>query len=116
MKQRKLLAALLVAVLLCSGCTMVEAVIPGSNGPVSVSQVQNASRGQTPPVLTAEQAKAIALAYLGLEENRITGLKTELEAENGVLCYDVQFHHGRWEYEFQINAQTGQIVSFDRED
>ena len=116
MKQRKYLAVMAVGALLLSGCSMAKAVVPGVEASASVSRTQTASRRQEMPVLTTEKAQAIALAYLGLQENQITGLKTEVEEENGVLRYDVQFRHGRWEYEFQINAQTGQILSSERDD
>ena len=116
MKQRNILAAVAVTALLLSGCAMAEAAAPGSEAAPTASWLQHTSRGRAVPVLTKEQAQAIAFAYLGLEESRITGLETELEEEDGVLCYDVQFRQGRREYAFQINAQTGQIVSFYRDD
>ena len=30
--------------------------------------------------------------------------------------YDVEFRTDRWEYEYEIHAQTGEILSFERDD
>ena len=65
--------------------------------------------------VTKEQAEQIALDHLGLSQNQVTRLHTEYEIDNGIGHYDVQFHSGDWEYEFEIHAETGKILSWDKE-
>ena len=65
--------------------------------------------------VTKEQAEQIALDHLGLSKNQATRLHTEYEIDNGTGHYDVQFHSGEWEYEFEIHAETGEILSCDRD-
>ena len=65
--------------------------------------------------VTKERAEQIALDYLGLSKNQVTRLHTEYEIDNGTGHYDVQFHSGDWEYEFEIHAETGKILSYDKE-
>jgi len=66
-------------------------------------------------LLTPEEAEKIALDHLGFAADQVQRLKTEFEFDDGVPQYDVQFHDGPWEYEFEIHAQTGKILSFDKD-
>ena len=65
--------------------------------------------------VTKEQAEQIALDHLGFSKNQVTRLHTEYEIDDGIGHYDVQFHSGEWEYEFEIHAETGKILSCDRD-
>ena len=65
--------------------------------------------------VTKENAEQIALDHLGLSKHQVTRLHTEYEIDNGTGHYDVQFRSGDWEYEFEIHAETGKILSCDRD-
>ena len=65
--------------------------------------------------VTKEQAEQIALDHLGFSKNQVTRLHTEYEIDDGIGHYDVQFHSGDWEYEFEVHAETGKILSCDRD-
>ena len=39
----------------------------------------------------------------------------ENEIDDGTGHYDVQFHAGDWEYEFEIHGETGKILSCDKD-
>lgn len=67
-------------------------------------------------LLTKEEAEAIALEHAGLTADQVTYLRTEYEIDDGIPQYEVEFHQDRWEYDYEINAETGQILSFDRDD
>ena len=65
--------------------------------------------------LTGEEAaKAAALAHAGLKAADVTFVKCKLDWEDGVQVYDVEFftQDGR-EYDYEINAATGAVVSVD---
>lgn len=66
--------------------------------------------------LTGEQAQTIALEHANLRAEEVSHLRTRFDMDDGVPEYDVQFHHGRWEYEYEIHAQTGKILSFEKDD
>lgn len=68
------------------------------------------------PVLSAEEAQNIALNHAGLAADQVTRLRAEYEIEHGIAQYDVEFHHDRWEYDYEINADTGEIISFEKDD
>ena len=65
--------------------------------------------------LTKEEAEAIALAHAGFAADQVRYLRTEFEIDDRIPQYDVQFHEGYWEYEFEIHAETGTILSFDKD-
>ena len=43
----------------------------------------------------------------------MTFIHVELDWENGRRVYDVEFYNGAKEYDYEIDATTGEIVSFD---
>lgn len=61
--------------------------------------------------LTPEEAKAAALEDAGFAEADVTVQKTAQEYENGISVYDIEFLAGDAEYDYEINADTGEIYS-----
>lgn len=70
---------------------------------------------ETAPAITREEARKIALNHLGFTADQVEHLRTEYEIDDGIPQYDVEFHQGDWEYEFEISAETGKILSFDKD-
>ena len=68
------------------------------------------------PAITLEKAQEIALKHAGFTADQVTALHTEYEVEHGVPQYDVEFHHEHWEYDYEINAETGEIMSYSKDD
>lgn len=71
--------------------------------------------GGTAAKVTADEAKAIALKHAGLKEADVTGLRAEYDVDDGVAQYDVEFRQGRYEYSYEINAETGKILQSEKE-
>lgn len=65
--------------------------------------------------LTREQAEKVALEYLGLTADQVTRLRAEYEIDDGLPQFDIEFIQGDWEYEFEIHAENGQILSYDKD-
>ena len=61
------------------------------------------------------KAKSIALTHAGLKETDVTFIKTYLDRENGQPVYDIEFYSGNVEYDYEINAITGEILEFDQD-
>ena len=57
-----------------------------------------------------EKAKEIAFASAGVTAAAVTNLEVELDCDDGILIYEVEFNAGRNEYEYDINAKDGNIV------
>lgn len=73
---------------------------------VSVATAQTTS-------ITEDKAKAIALADAGVTDASNVYVKLDRERYGNV--YDVKFYSGSTEYEYEIDAATGKILSADRE-
>ncbi|MCD8181005.1 MAG: PepSY domain-containing protein [Firmicutes bacterium] len=63
--------------------------------------------------ITLEEAKAAALEDAGLDADDVTFTKAKLDYDDGALVYDIEFRYGTTEYEYEINASTGAVVSYD---
>lgn len=66
--------------------------------------------------LTVEEAKAIALKHAGFTADQVRFLRAEYEIDDRIPHYDIEFDEGRWEYEYEISAETGDILSYERDD
>ncbi len=58
-----------------------------------------------------EKAKSIALKDAGV--SGVTFVKAKLDSDDGVKVYDVEFYKGNVEYDYEIDAITGQIREKD---
>lgn len=63
--------------------------------------------------LTSEQALAKALAHVGVNRSSVYNLETELDDDDGVQLWEIEFKAGNYEYEFDINAWSGAIIDWE---
>ena len=61
------------------------------------------------------KAKSIALNHAGVSESKAYDIEIELDEEDGMLVYEVEFKSGGMEYSYEINAATGAIVKQETE-
>lgn len=67
-------------------------------------------------LISAEDAKAKALAHAGLSAGEVTFIQSKLDWEDGRQVYDVEFYTADYkEYDYEIDAVTGAVVSFDQD-
>ena len=62
-----------------------------------------------------EKAKEIAISHAGLSSGSVSFVKAKIDTEDGVKVYDIEFYSVNVEYDYEINAATGAIVSFDQD-
>ncbi|MBC8536489.1 PepSY domain-containing protein [Feifania hominis] len=78
------------------------------------SQGSQTTTPSTDGVISAETAKAKALAHAGLKAADVTFVKSKLEWDDGRRVYDVEFYTADYrEYDYEIDAVTGSVLSFD---
>lgn len=65
--------------------------------------------------ITAEQALEKALDHAKLKKSDVTDIDIDLDRDNGTLIYEVDFNHGGTEYDYDIDAKSGEIISADRD-
>ena len=69
----------------------------------------------SPAVRSAEEAEAIAFEHAGVNRADVTDLECELEKENGTQKYEISFDCGGMEYDYDIDAVTGTVLSCETE-
>lgn len=80
----------------------------------SQSQTNSASDPSS-NYIGVDKAKSIALSNAGLSASSVTFTKAKLDRDDGVAVYDVEFYTSDMEYEYEINATTGEIRERDSE-
>ena len=61
------------------------------------------------------KAKSIALNHAGVSENEAYDMDIELDDEDRILVYEVEFKSGGMEYDYEIDAATGTILQQETE-
>ena len=63
--------------------------------------------------ITIEEAKSIALKHSNLDESQVSFIRSEYDFDNGIEKYEIEFYYNNNKYEYEINAKTGDIISYD---
>ena len=64
--------------------------------------------------INAQKARSIAFEHAGVAAENVTDFEIDLDRKNGVTVYEVEFRAGDTEYDYVINAQTGEVISFKK--
>ena len=87
-----------------------EDVSENITGTTEALSKENASKTKQ---ISINEAKQIALAHAKVAQKDATFVKTELEYENNRQVYDIEFYSGNVEYDYEIDAVSGEIISSD---
>lgn len=60
-----------------------------------------------------DKAKKAALKHAGVKEADIFDYECEFDVENGVATYEVEFSSGKYDYDYKVNATSGEIIRVD---
>ncbi len=67
------------------------------------------------PLIGEDKAKEIALERAGLTANQVIFDRVELDRDDGILKYELEFSKDSTEYDVEIKADDGRILSFERD-
>lgn len=117
---KKILSAIMVVLLLFSlvACAkMVDDVTDMATDDNTTNQ--NSEITDTMPEasakITKEKAEDAAFNHANVKRADVQSLKTELDTENGKLEYDIEFIYAGNEYDYEIDAKTGEVLNFNKE-
>lgn len=101
--------------------TDINTDVPAQNQVQNVTQstaqntTQSAQQSTTREVISAEKAKEAALSHAGVSADAAMRYKSERDMDDGRLVYDIEFDAAGYEYDYEVDAKTGEIVKFDKE-
>lgn len=85
-------------------------VQPAASNAASVSEPE-VSAGNN--LISENEAKGIALKDAGFTEDQISGIRIQLEKDDRTWQYEVEFYAEDKEYDYEIDAASGNILSKD---
>lgn len=66
--------------------------------------------------LTNDEALAKALEHARLKKEQLDFVKSiNLDYEHGRKVYEIKFYQGGLEYEYDIDAETGSVLKFEKD-
>lgn len=65
--------------------------------------------------ISKDSAKQKALDHAGVKADSITNYKIEFDVDDGVPSYEIEFHSGGYEYEYDIHSSDGKILKSEKE-
>ncbi len=79
---------------------------------ISDEMLENVAGG----TLTQDEALARALQHANLRRDQLDFVKhVELDYEHGRRVYEIKFYQGGMEYEYDVDAENGAILKFERD-
>lgn len=90
-----------------------DAIDMGTAETSNMTKPDNKDNADKTKFIGEESAKSIALEKAGLSADQVTFEKVELDRDDGVWQYEVEFRKGRTEYDYDIKADDGSILSYD---
>lgn len=92
--------------------------IKADNGDVykkSFESFQTGKNQNAGSYIGVDKAKAIAVKHAGFQTSDVTFSKAKLENDDGSTEYEIEFYKGTTEYEYKIQAVTGDILEYDHD-
>ncbi len=69
----------------------------------------------TTGLISETRAQEIALNHAGVSASQASFVRAKLDRDDGRQVYDVDFYSGNTEYDYEIDAVTGEIRSYDHD-
>ncbi len=116
-KKLKIALVIAVAVIVIGGAVFAVSAARGGSNDVQQQPDTEISGGQQMPedVIGEEAALETAIKEAGVKETDVMNSYVELESDDGIAKYEVEFYADNTEYSFEIDAQTGNILSYEKE-
>lgn len=91
-------------------------VNPATNNADAVPNNTSTATNESNPTpnnakISEKQAKDIALKHAKLTSDKVRFNVTEYDTDNGYPKYDIEFYYNNQEYSYEIDANTGEILS-----
>ena len=91
--------------------TQTETADPAASAPAQTSAAAPAQNATGTGTVDEAAAQKIALEHAGVKETDATITKSKLDYEDGRQVYDIEWYAGGAKYDYEIAADTGEIIS-----
>ena len=102
--------------------TDADVIIGGADAPTNIVVTDKKDKEKdinkavdTTEFIGIDEAKEIALEKAGLKADEVIFDRVELDKDNGVWKYEVEFKKGLIEYDAEIKAIDGTVLSFEKD-
>ena len=90
------------------------------NNNVNTPQDNNTNNAQNNIVnntgdISVDKAKEIALSHVGLSADQVTFVQANMDFDDGIQKYEIEFYYNYREYSYEIDANTGNILSYEQD-
>ena len=82
---------------------------------LSLENASSAGKASDKAYIGAERAAEIALAHAKVDSSGVKGLEVELDFDDGKILYEVEFTAGGIEYDYEVDAVSGEILSHEQD-
>ena len=105
---------------LLAGCVTMERLeeVRSSAEKLIEDSVESGAMATAPAdgsLLTKQEAEALALDHAGLNRGQVSRMRTRYQWEEGRHLYEIEFRQGPWEYHCELDAETGEILEWEKE-
>ncbi|MDO5445641.1 MAG: PepSY domain-containing protein [Eubacteriales bacterium] len=85
------------------------------SGGTKLENIDSIGTASSSGYIGEQAAKDVAFSHSGVSEGDAARIKCELDWEKGMMVYEVDFDADGFEYEYDINAKTGDILKHGKE-
>ena len=110
MKKIITLITIIVALMFMCSCVKAPKMSDSKPGPSAENNTV-----ETATLITEEEAKEIALEKAELTQDDVAFDRIELDFDDGVWMYEIEFIHGTTEYEIELCADNGEILKWEKD-
>jgi len=89
-------------------------IVEEKKEPTGYVEVEKPSQQNT-SYISESEAKSVALKHAGVKASSVVFEKVELDSDDGVMVYEVDFRTSSYEYDYKVNAKSGKILEVDKE-
>ncbi len=90
--------------------TINEIALIASSRDLKAENVVQSGTASSQGYIGADSALDISCGHAGVSVNDIYGQEVEFDSERGLMIYEVEFQVGAEEYEYHIDAATGEVL------
>ena len=98
-----------------AGLTINELNLIADKPEADLGNIESQGKASDKGYIGSEKAQEAALAAAGFKADQVKDIRTEMDCEDGVMVYEVEFNTDSKEYEYEIDALTGNVVKEENE-